>query len=231
MHIPYELILEVLDSDINKCFDCQDRDKINDILKKYGYSYMTKFEDTMLIFACRNGDHKMVQDLLNLGADPNYEGPLITPLFEAVRNNQSDIVDLLINNGVNINKTSMYSMGQNVLHIACRNNNYQIVYRLCKKGININKLTVEHNTPLHIAAEDADSKIIDCLVENGAKLDIKNDKGETALFLAARYGNVENAQKLIRYGCDLHIKNDKGISPLMCMNGWVVTTTTTILPK
>lgn len=222
MAIPFESILDLLDGSIDKCIDHPTNVKINEILSHHNCSYMVRHEDTMLIFACRNGDHEMVRELFNLNANPNCEGPLSTPLFEAVNNNHNVVVDMLLEKSVDINKKHIWSGGYNALHFACKNNNYKIVKKLCDANINVNELTNSGTTPLHIASAYADTKIIEYLVDKGAFTDIQNNYGETPLFFASRYGAPENIQKLLSYGCDPNIKNKDGLSPATCTDTEIV---------
>ena len=108
---------------------------------------------------CRNHDVsiKMVEALLNRGADPNYKECYMGDL-------------------------KRFSMA---LHAASYGGNFQVAQALLKQpGVEFNAIDVDGRTPLMWAVEKGHEGIIRLLLEKGADPTIKNAETKTAVDLA-----------------------------------------------
>jgi ankyrin repeat protein len=108
---------------------------------------------------CRNQEVsvKMVEALLNRGADPNYKDCYLGDL-------------------------KRFSMP---LHAACYQGNFQVVQLLLNRpGIELNAIDVDGRTPLMWAVEKGHDGLIGLLLEKGADPAIKNAEGKTVADLA-----------------------------------------------
>ncbi|MCL1079553.1 ankyrin repeat domain-containing protein [Parashewanella spongiae] len=136
-----------------------------------------------LSFACERGDYKVVEAMLNNGANPNPKTPKggISPLAWAVLrdDNPLKLVTLLLDNGADVD--------------GC-----------CPEF---------QSTPLMESVHAADIKVMQLLLQRGAKVDFVNSAGRTALFHAIANRCMQHAQLLIDYDANLDVKDKKGETP------------------
>jgi len=153
-----------------------------------------------LIKAIISRDTDSARTLLERGAPPNglYEdsGENSTPLIAAVVSNKLAIVDLVINNGAEVNAQN--SKGWTALHYAAELSMKPVVKRLLDSGANIDEPTRDHEnkTALHLAA---DSRTLKLLLECGAR-HIPDASGELPLLAAAKEGNTKVVRALLESG-------------------------------
>jgi len=152
--------------------------------------------------ACLAGNVKVADMLLRHGADPNQE--LISnydhlnhklPLLIAVENDNSELVELLLKHGANVDATD--SEGDTALHYA---------------------VEVYQETPSHCAHQDGDSmsakSITDILLENKADVNVVNNNGETPLYTAVSCSSSGLVSRMLQvYGGDPN-KGSLDSSPL-----------------
>ena len=98
-------------------------------------------------------------------------------------NDRIKIIDLLLNNGANINNQD--NNGQTILHYVCKYYHYSPtaanINLLLDKNANINLQDNNGNTALHYSFKHFDNVLE--LIEKGADVDIKNNKGQTIIDL------------------------------------------------
>ncbi len=118
-----------------------------------------------------------------------------TPLHELCSTDLTNIAQLLIDNGANIN--SVNDEGITPLHIV---NSLEMAELLIKNGADIDAIDNEGCSPLiRLAMEPSDylvdfdyiAEIMEHLLKLGAKPDFKNTFGDTALSLSAGIKNRE----------------------------------------
>jgi len=106
--------------------------------------------------------------LIAAGADVNAgEEDGGTPLFAAIRGDQTEAVSFLLSRGANVNATDNY--GTTPLHLAALGNHTKIVSLLLGKGADINVTTKNGKTPLHYAESGKATEVITLLVAKGAR--------------------------------------------------------------
>lgn len=135
-------------------------------------------------------------------------------LHVASMSDRSDIIKLLIDNGVPIDARCKES-GDTALHMAVRKNKIDIIKFLVKNHADINVKNNYGYTPLHIAS--CDSNRIEALKEliiNNANLNIQDREGNTPSHLAARYGLTDSLVCMILSGMNVNIKNKSNFTPL-----------------
>uniref|UniRef100_A0A8C7AWX5 Ankyrin repeat and SOCS box containing 3 n=1 Tax=Neovison vison TaxID=452646 RepID=A0A8C7AWX5_NEOVI len=120
-----------------------------------------------LHLAASQGHWKIVQILLEAGADPNTTTlEETTPLFLAVENGQIDVLRLLLRHGANVNGS--HSMcGWNTLHQATFQENAEIIKLLLKKGANKECQDDFGITPLFVAAQYGKLESLSILISSG----------------------------------------------------------------
>ncbi|OQS05531.1 ankyrin repeat domain-containing protein 29-like [Thraustotheca clavata] len=114
----------------------------------------------------------------------------LTPLFNAARRGNKEIISIMVAAGVNLNQLSQD--GLTPLYVAAQCGHAEIVSTLLSAGANINHEDKDRITPLCIAAEN----------------------GETALYFAAEFGHLDIVSTLLQANADMDIQDNNGILPL-----------------
>jgi len=169
-----------------------------------------------LIKASSNNNRYMVENMLSNDGNPNvYDNNGNNALMYAIENGNVDIVKLLIDKGVYIEKPFRFSSsnidselnGRTPLNYAIFKNNKDVVKLLIKAGADVNKEDDKGYTPLVYAKLNKNKEIIDILEKSGAKKDITLDK-------AINIQNKDVVELLIKEGVDLNRENENGYTPL-----------------
>lgn len=142
-----------------------------------------------------------VRVLLKNGADidlmtSNAIGNDRTPLHIAAELGHSDIVRILLDEGANIHKKTIY--GESALHgVRLFVKNKEVVRQLIAAGADVNAVTEFGTTPLHAASLLGSTQIVDLLINSGARINEANKRGLTPLHHAAHNGHLEVINKLL----------------------------------
>jgi len=149
-----------------------------------------------LMVACCQGRLDIAQILIHYCANPNaIKG--VPPIHFAVRNMNSDCVELLIKAGCNVN--AIDGEGSTALHYASRLGSEQIVNLLVEAEAEVNKKDAYGRTPLHWACILGNQEILLLLLSS---VYLPNHKlldgdGRTALMRAAEFGRYDCFESLI----------------------------------
>lgn len=173
---------------------------------------------------------------LSLFAEENeckYKDEKITPLIEAIQNNDIEKIKLLIKNNYDINK-DLYE-GDTALMHAIGMGNEKIIDLLLDAGANVNVKNENGLTALHLAAASLSygdfklgHRIILELIKKGADINAKANDGETIvhkllteLYYKAAEDYKERLQEtikiineLVALGFDINAKDNEGKTPL-----------------
>lgn len=124
-----------------------------------------------------SNDYTEVRKGISLGADIEARLRGSTPLYDAARKGNFEIVYLLIERGANVNAVCH---GETPLLKVVALNNYKFAKALIDKGAKVN-VADEHlgNTPLHYAAIKKNTEMIKLLLSKGADIYAENLKGDT----------------------------------------------------
>jgi len=122
-------------------------------------------------------------------------------LFEAAKNKDSEMINLLMNAGVAANARN--DRGSNVLNSLCMNT-YGFSKGICdiliSAGADVNNADNEKRTPLMAAAMNHDPAIIEFLISKGAGVNASDSNKKTALAYAARANDVKSIAILKKAG-------------------------------
>lgn len=125
---------------------------------------------TPIFFACEGGDEKIIEILLEYGADPTKTEKMYqhSPLHMLCLSGHINGVKILLNNHkIDVNASTIDS--SRPIHFAAERGHLNIVKLLVEHKAPVNNKTIQNITPLHYAAFHGHFEIVKFLVENGAK--------------------------------------------------------------
>ena len=141
------------------------------------------------------GNHKVISDHACLCQNEKiiFKTKSSNYLLKAVKNKNTEIVDLLIKKGANVNIQADQTK-KAPIHEA----NDKIAELLIANGANINIQDKIYETSLHIAARNGNKELALILLRNGANTDLENEGGKTAQEIANQNQNFDIAEMIIR---------------------------------
>jgi len=126
-----------------------------------------------------------------------------SPFDNAVLNAHKEVVELLINNGAEVNTLIKIDGEQfTLLHIAIRQNDIEIAKLLIANVANIETKSSYDWTALQHAVDEGQDDIVRFLISKGADVNVRNRSGETPLSCAVGHKQItkllisEGAEKL-----------------------------------
>ncbi|KAJ8681221.1 hypothetical protein QAD02_017008 [Eretmocerus hayati] len=224
---------------------CADYDKVEKLINS-GYSVNCSDRryhsgNTCLHLALKNHDAKMVNILLDAGADINRFNQFgETPLHVHMHNRKgsSSLLKILIDKGADINavdKISSESESSYPLHEAVKYGSYDAAKYLIENGAHMDVFDVWGRTPLHIASAQK-SDFAKLLVESGANVnavdvepkpktnmkrsslriqsDVQSAKGLYPLHVAVKSDRLHAVELLIKHGADVDAMDSENRSAL-----------------
>merc|ERR1712062_340302 len=141
--------------------------------------------------AANEGDLATVRELIKTTFVDTLEGSLFgtwTPLIEAAANGHKDIVQILLDNGANIDYQD--NLGRTALMLAAGNGHKDIVQILLDNGANINQQNNYGETALTRAALNGKKDVVQFLLDRGANTRLKTKYGDTACTWNRNVGNI-----------------------------------------
>lgn len=188
---------------------------------------------SLLHRACEKGKPRLVQALLDAGADgnePTKNGA--TPLLIAVMRAQADVAEILLEypaviNGLNSLFTKTDSKERNAFQLAVERGMSRLVDKMIDKGVLPNAKDAEGWTPLQHAITRGDTDMIRVLVKAGADVNARLPDGGTPLLFACQAPEIADddtrakiIESLLRYGADADKPHpDTGATALMQLAG------------
>ena len=137
------------------------------------------------------------------------------PIHLAIKNNDSDSVQLILNKYPNFIHQQARGSGSTPLHIAAENGTAPIFKMLLKLGAAVNALDSEGLTPFHLAAKNGHIAIVNIILDNFPHLlNERNTEGWTSLHFAVANNDVELVKVLLKRGADPSIAGPEGMTPL-----------------
>jgi len=135
-----------------------------------------------------------------------------TALHIAVKNGHIIIVEILLDNGIDIN--TIYKKGKvdyTILHLAALYGHTNIIKILLLRGIDNNK---KCTLALHGAVANGFLNIVELLLENGYDINNKTKSGNTLLHISAWKDHIHIVKRLLELGIDINNKNNKNCTAL-----------------
>ncbi len=171
---------------------------------------------TPLTYAARYGHTEIIMFLISKGYD--IDGIALherhTPLTCAIGNQQRDTIQLLIQQGANVNKLGFLFPP---LTKAILENDIETVKLLIANNADVNvRSDVFDETPLMYSSAKVERiNITKFLIKNGANVNAQNNDGETPLMYAANGGNISTVMYLLDHKAEVNIKSSVGNTALM----------------
>ena len=134
-------------------------------------------------------------------------------LENAILRGDFNQINLLLNNGANINYISKNN-SNNLLHFACQKDNLKIIDFLLLKGLDINSTNINGNTPLLFAVDRNQKEVVQFLCKRGANVNLKNKEGSTPLIIATQNGFLSIVKILISFNADINEKDNRFFNAL-----------------
>ena len=160
---------------------------------------------TVLMFV---SSPEIAETLIQAGADVNAKDRSGgTAIMGAAANNLTELVNLLLKYGADVNIKAEYYGDYTALINAANIGSTEIVKALLKAGANVNAKTNFAATALIEGAHQS-VELIHALLRAGADVNAKNIFGVTALMGAAKWGRNENVDILIEAGANDEADND-----------------------
>ncbi|EKJ75841.1 hypothetical protein FPSE_04021 [Fusarium pseudograminearum CS3096] len=180
------------------------------IVLDHGFSpnIYTSGGDTALRCAAYYGRMDICKLLLQYGADPDLtpEGAVTTPLIQAVTRGDLDMVKLLVEYKVTIDKGETSVWSRTPMHVAVDSKKPAIVQYLLAQGADPNVRDSEGVPPIASAVKAGDPDVVQWLVEKGAAMNLTNASNETTLLHEA-ISRPETLRVLLQHGADITMTN------------------------
>lgn len=183
--------------------------------------------------ACRSRRVKAVRLLINAGVPVELPrglsryslGPRFynTPLGCAMRDSQPEVLDLLLDLGVDINTAinhysdplAPYIPSPAPLHHAVMHGFVQLVRILLARGVDANQHDRFHRSMLSLATDYNQAEIVKLLLSHGADVDSTDYQGRAALSYATDRGYLAIVHLLLDAGAQINTADKNGCTPLM----------------
>ena len=146
------------------------------------------------------------EKLIKLGVDVNQKMP--TKLTAAFFVRTKAALDLLINNGADINAKSL--PGNTPLLQAVSKNNLIIAYELISHKVNPNQFNKANATPLTTAINKKNINMVKMLISNGADVNYFVSDSQAPLMIAVGNADLQTFNLLINMGADVNYVNKLG---------------------
>lgn len=169
-----------------------------------------------LIDAVEAKDYKAVEEYIKGGEKvnkPNKKGHF--PLWNAVWNQDTQMVKLLLNNGADP-KQKFKGKESSIacLEIAAQEGLLEIARLLVNANADIHEMSFRGHTPLRIAARNGRIELVKYFLSKGAEVDTKGDDIATPLEHAASKGHFEIVKLLVENGANINHQDKEGDFPL-----------------
>ena len=185
---------------------------------------ITKTRNKVLLdVVSNNNDYNIerVIELLDYGADPNYQDPedgqtplILATKIEGIEEDEIlKMIKVLLDRGADPNIED--NLGATALTYAAMNSELNLIKELLDRGANVNHQDSGRWTALMLASEYGHFSMLKLLLDRGADLNLQNENEDTALLLAVEQGDngrylIDIVKELLERGADPNLRNAKG---------------------
>ncbi|MCL1983699.1 MAG: ankyrin repeat domain-containing protein [Clostridiales bacterium] len=167
----------------------------------------------LLVASCEKGDLGISEYLVEQGADVNKCIPSGSPLIAAIRENHSDIIRFLLENGADPNLENDF-LGATPMHVAAQYASLYSLDTLVEYGGDIRSTTNAGETTLIWAASlpgGGSRNIVNYLINHSVETNAQDRAGKTALIHASEVGTSAGVvEALLKAGVDVSIVDCEG---------------------
>lgn len=187
-------------------------------LKSAGAKFNMEGYDAPLLEAARFNRLDIIDAILKSGVGPDdmNDGHGYTALWQAISDDKSEVVKMLLKAGAKYDLSQQPSQGSSV-NWAWRiaTSKPDIMKQFLDAGLAVNASVMDRysksTTLLHWAAENGDPSGIALLISHGAAVNAQDENnGDTPLMLAAQNGRTENVKALLAAKADFSLMNNWG---------------------
>jgi ankyrin repeat protein len=169
-------------------------------------------------YAIEEENFEILEFLLEAESDRSSKQYLLNKaLLDVVYYGKTEILELIMNNGAEINYSSD-KYRKTAFYLATVNKDITVMRFLLDKGADINFQEKNGKSPLMVASTFKNYTVItDFLLRNGADIDLKDEEEKTAMVYALESEDTfDNAILLIEHGADINTQETRwGWTPLM----------------
>src|SRR3990167_8105055 len=185
------------------------------IIDKKGVKLNTinKANQTAYKLARDNGWTDIVNLLKEKGANPEQGFGFDNRLIDAVRNNNDQLVQQLLGEGINPDNQDLW--GFTALILAAYSNNPDMVEILLAANADPNIQNKDGSTALIVAAQRDNLDMFEALLAANADPNIQGNNGYTPLHWAAKNNNLAMVKVLLAANADPNIQSNSGYTPLI----------------
>ncbi|MCJ7689234.1 MAG: ankyrin repeat domain-containing protein, partial [Clostridiaceae bacterium] len=168
-----------------------------------------------------------IKNYLKVATDSNFDSKVESILHYAINNSQKnyfEIIELLINNGADINSHHSEFL-ETPLHKLCARitPKIDVITMLLKKGAEVNAINISGKTPVFYCSFNYSVELLNLLVKYGADIHIKDKYKNTLLhddYINCFDEHFEEFLKtLISLDFDINQTNSAGLTPFnLCEN-------------
>ena len=133
--------------------------------------------------------------------------PSESPLFIAIIEAEAEVVQILVDAGVDVNAKD--SDGDPLIYTAIRKGESEVVQILVEAGADVNAKDGDGNPLLYKAIREGKPEIVRILVDAGADAHASDSDGDLLLYTAIREGKPEIVRILVDAGADAQRKRQR----------------------
>jgi ankyrin repeat protein len=198
--------------------------------------------DTLLAVAAAHNQLSTARRLMEKGADINMESGYLsrTALGAAAYGGRREMVELLLNNGANVNSKQreygsalaaaaaignteivelLLDRGADInmkgkygspLDSAAHRRQWEVLKLLLDRGADINAVGGYYGSTLQAASTTGDTEMVELLLDQGADVNLEGGEHGSALAAAAHRGDIETVKILLGRGANINIRGKHG---------------------
>ncbi|KAI9671342.1 MAG: Ankyrin-2 [Alyxoria varia] len=171
--------------------------------------------ENIFSFAVKNPNIALLKQLLQTGYDAKRQiatstvGEPLTPLQLAVNYRNTEMVQIFLDRGVDVNACAGEN-GITALHYAAEAANAGMCQLLIDSGADIDAKDTEDKTPLHTAVISASLETVDVLLAAGSDINCMDIHNRTVLGHALQDENIEILGAVVEAGANLDVIRNEG---------------------
>lgn len=180
------------------------------------------WKSAVLCLAACNGNYKLTKIALLMGAAVDGIGDLTAPLYQASKRGHLDVVELLLNQGAQIDKPRhVEGCLYTPLYVSALRGHVSVVEVLLSRGAEIEGRTTRGHTPLSVACYNGRRSVVDVLLSRGAQINFEDSSDITPLHCACQEGFLDIVNLLLKKGARVNSLVKGGTLPLhlVCLRG------------